>query len=59
MAQKKKVPVKRVGPGRPTHKELGLDPKETVTMRLETKVIDLAKKKYGSLSNAIRAAVGF
>ena len=60
MAQKKKKPTggkKRTG-GRPTREELGLEPTKAVTIRLEETVIQAAKKMYGTVSNAVRTAVG-
>lgn len=58
MGQKKKAPVKRKGPGRPSRKDLGLDPTTTVTLSVENKVIEILKEKHGTLSNALRAAAG-
>jgi hypothetical protein len=58
MGQKKKAPSKRKGAGRPTRKDLGLDPTIAKTVRVEKKVIELLEKKHGTLSNALRAVAG-
>ena len=58
MGQKKsRKPLKRTV-GRPSREDLGLEPTKTVTLSVEVKVIELAKKKHGSLSNALRASIG-
>jgi len=59
MAVKKKKPLskKRKGAGRPSRESLGLEPTVTVTLSVEQTVIDLAREKYGTLGNALRASV--
>ena len=58
MRQKKKAPRKRKGAGRPSRKDLGLDPTFAKIVRVEEKVIEILEEKHGTLSNALRAAAG-
>lgn len=44
--------------GRPSREDLGLEPTQQVTLKVETSVIEILKEKHGSLSNALRAAAG-
>jgi len=54
--KKKKAPVKRKGAGRPSRKDLGLDPTFAKIVRVEQEVIEKLEAEHGTLSNALRAA---
>jgi hypothetical protein len=54
MAQKKnRKPLKRLA-GRPSRKDLGLEPTVTKTLKVEQSVIEKLEGEHGTLSNALR-----
>jgi len=56
MSKETKTSTSKLRPGRRTREEMGLEPLENTSVKVENSVILECRKKFGSLANALRYA---
>jgi hypothetical protein len=56
MSKETKTSTSKARPGRRTREEMGLEPLEKTSIKVENSIILECRKKFGSLANALRYA---